>query len=234
MTPILEAHNLRMTFSDSSPRRHARAGRHVARVWSEGEFLAVVGPSGCGKSTLLRLLAGLLQPIVGPSCVPRAAAYRAAREIGFVFQRANLMPWRTVHANIVLPLEIDEPRSARRTRGLRRSSRSSGWTASPAPTPSQLSGGMQQRVALARALIHEPSRAAARRAVRFARRAHPRTHECGAAAHLESAAADGRDGDAQHQRGGVPGRPRRRYVPAARPRPLRVPDSAPTASATLP
>ena len=114
MPPILEADSLRMTFAD--PDRAAfLALDGMSLSVAEGEFLVVVGPSGCGKSTLLRLLAGLLQPISGnvrfrgqPLTAPR-------REIGFVFQRANLMPWRTALQNIILPLEISHmPKAADR------------------------------------------------------------------------------------------------------------------------
>lgn len=124
---------------------------------AEGEFLAIVGPSGCGKSTLLRLLAGLLQPIAGevrfrgqPHTAPR-------REIGFVFQRANLMPWRTVLDNITLPLEIDGLPKPERAARARQQIALVGLEGFADAYPRQLSGGMQQRVALARALIHEPS-----------------------------------------------------------------------------
>jgi NitT/TauT family transport system ATP-binding protein len=154
--PVLEGHDLRMTFYDAR-RADTLALDGMSVVVSEGEFLAVVGPSGCGKSTLLRLLAGLLKPISGRVLFHGQPVTAPSREIGYVFQRANLMPWRTVHANIVLPLEIaGTPHDEMEQRAAELISLV-GLDGFGDAYPSQLSGGMQQRVALARALIHEPS-----------------------------------------------------------------------------
>jgi len=74
----------------------------------EGSFAALIGPSGCGKSTLLRLIADVFAPSEGAIAVggrpPKAA--RLNHEIGFVFQAATLLPWRTVRENVALPIEI--------------------------------------------------------------------------------------------------------------------------------
>ena len=156
MSPILEANNLRKTFLD--PRRAALLALDgLSFAAEEGEFLAIVGPSGCGKSTLLRLLAGLEHPISGEVCFRGQPLTAPRREIGFVFQRAALMPWRTVLDNIALPLEITH--IAREESAARAYEWVSlmGLDGFAGAYPAQLSGGMQQRVALARALIHEPS-----------------------------------------------------------------------------
>lgn len=156
MSLILEANNLRKTFLD--PRRAALLALDgLSFSAEEGEFLAIVGPSGCGKSTLLRLLAGLEHPISGEVCFRGQPLTAPRREIGFVFQRATLMPWRTVLDNIALPLEINHVARAESV------ARANSWVSLmgldgfAAAYPAQLSGGMLQRVALARALIHEPS-----------------------------------------------------------------------------
>src|SRR4030067_1953142 len=70
------------------------------------EFVSILGPSGSGKSTLLRILAGLLPPTRRTVLYQGEALNGPRRGIGFVFQRANLMPWRTVLENITLPLEL--------------------------------------------------------------------------------------------------------------------------------
>jgi NitT/TauT family transport system ATP-binding protein len=156
MPPVLEADSLRMTFAD--PDRAAfLALDGMSLAVGEGEFLAVVGPSGCGKSTLLRLLAGLLQPIAGNVCFRGQPLTAPRREIGFVFQRANLMPWRTALQNIILPLEISRVPKAEIAARARELVTLVGLNGFAGAYPRQLSGGMQQRVALARALIHEPS-----------------------------------------------------------------------------
>jgi NitT/TauT family transport system ATP-binding protein len=116
------------------------------------EFVCVLGPSGSGKTTLLRLVAGLLQPSVGQVTFARKQQPR----IGMVFQASNLMPWRTVMQNIMLPLEINRvgKQSARlKTREMIELVGLQGFEDS---YPRDLSGGMAQRVAIARALIHDP------------------------------------------------------------------------------
>jgi NitT/TauT family transport system ATP-binding protein len=156
MPPMLQACNLRMTFYDAK-RADLLALDDLSLAVEDGEFLAIVGPSGCGKSTLLRLLAGLLRPMSGSVEFRGEELTEPSRDIGYVFQRANLMPWRTVAANIALPLEIAHtPASqiAERTEALISLVGLEGFAES---YPAQLSGGMQQRVALARALIHEPT-----------------------------------------------------------------------------
>jgi NitT/TauT family transport system ATP-binding protein len=156
MPSILQAQDLRMTFYDPG-RADVLALDGLSLAAEEGEFLAIVGPSGCGKSTLLRLLAGLLQPISGRVIYRGQSLTRPLREIGYVFQRSNLMPWRTVQANIRLPLEIagaGEAETDQRAQALISLVGLDGFATS---YPAQLSGGMQQRVALARALIHEPA-----------------------------------------------------------------------------
>jgi NitT/TauT family transport system ATP-binding protein len=123
-----------------------------------GEFISLIGPSGCGKTTLLRLLADLIQPSSGDlrlgGKTPDEA--RKARAYGYVFQAPALFEWRTVMANVMLPLEVmNFPLAERKERaekmlklvGLEKFARNYPW---------QLSGGMQQRVSIARALAFEP------------------------------------------------------------------------------
>jgi NitT/TauT family transport system ATP-binding protein len=124
-----------------------------------GEFVALIGPSGCGKSTLLRLIADLDEPTSGELTVfgksPRQA--REAQYYGIAFQHAGLLPWRTVRANIELPLEVHRvargERAARSTQLLELV----GLAEFAGHFPHQLSGGMRQRVAIARSLAERPS-----------------------------------------------------------------------------
>lgn len=154
--PVLEANGISMTFYDPG-RADLLALDGMSVAVAEGEFLAIVGPSGCGKSTLLRLLSGLLRPIKGQVRLRGRPLTAPQREIGLVFQRANLMPWRTVLGNILLPLEVARLPQAAMAERARALVALVGLDGFADAYPHQLSGGMQQRVALARALVHEPS-----------------------------------------------------------------------------
>jgi NitT/TauT family transport system ATP-binding protein len=123
-----------------------------------GGFLTLLGPSGCGKSTLLRVVSDLIAPTAGNLKVlgVAPAVARARRDIGFVFQDAALLPWRTALQNVELPLEVGggKMRPGRRTpRELLNLVGLSGWENA---LPHELSGGMRQRVSIARALVNDP------------------------------------------------------------------------------
>ncbi len=154
--PFLEAIELRKTFPDAQTGATMAALDGISLAAAEGEFLAIVGPSGGGKSTLLRLLAGLIAPDSGQVRLRGTPLTTPRREIGFVFQRANLMPWRTVQHNIALPLEANHTPAAEARARADRMVHLVGLGGFGNAYPRQLSGGMQQRVALARALIHDP------------------------------------------------------------------------------
>jgi NitT/TauT family transport system ATP-binding protein len=124
-----------------------------------GEFVSLIGPSGCGKSTLLRVIGDLLPPTSGEVQVNGKSARRARldQDYGFAFQQAGLLDWRTVQANIELPLELHGvDRAKRRSRALELLDLV-GLAEFAGHRPPQLSGGMQQRVAIARALAESPA-----------------------------------------------------------------------------
>ena len=140
-------------------RRTVTALESVSFSVDQGGFLSLLGPSGCGKSTLLRVVADLIAPSSGAISVfgmsPQEA--RRRRSLGFVFQDAALLPWRTALQNVELPTEVGgyaglrpgdpTPRELLRLVGLE------GWEQS---FPHELSGGMRQRVSIARALLGGP------------------------------------------------------------------------------
>lgn len=121
-----------------------------------GEFFTVVGPSGCGKSTLLRILAGLDHATDGEVAIDDAIVRGPNSSIGIVFQRATLLPWRTVLSNVQLPLEIRRLLNDRSRSRSEELLRMVGLQDFGRNHPAELSGGMQQRVAIARALVTDP------------------------------------------------------------------------------
>jgi NitT/TauT family transport system ATP-binding protein len=125
-----------------------------------GEFVSLLGPSGCGKSTLLRITAGLEPPSSGEVRVAGGPPVEAQRNkrLGMVFQQAALMPWRTVAANVALPLEVNRRNGPADDQAHRIPELLElvGLADFARAYPHQLSGGMQQRVAIARALVFDP------------------------------------------------------------------------------
>src|SRR4030088_3224929 len=140
-------------------RRVVTAFDNVSFTVGRGGFLSVLGPSGCGKSTLLRVVADLIDPTRGTmklfGMTPRQA--RLQRSLGFVFQDAALLPWRSALQNVELPLEVGGarglPKGSPTPRELLKLVGLEGWEHS---FPHELSGGMRQRVSIARALLGGP------------------------------------------------------------------------------
>jgi NitT/TauT family transport system ATP-binding protein len=123
-----------------------------------GEFVSLIGPSGCGKSTLMRLIADLDAPSAGELTVfgKTATQARLDQDYGIAFQQAGLLPWRTVEANVALPLEIHGVAAAARRSRVADLLEMVGLSEFADRFPDQLSGGMQQRVAIARSLAEQP------------------------------------------------------------------------------
>ena len=131
----------------------------IALTVAAGEFVSLIGPSGCGKSTLLRIIANLIDPTEGSVSVNGKSARRARldQDYGIAFQQAGLLEWRTVQANVELPLALHGLGRAERAKQALELLELVGLTEFGAHRPSQLSGGMQQRVAIARALARRPA-----------------------------------------------------------------------------
>ena len=131
----------------------------ISLTVSTGEFVSLIGPSGCGKSTLLRLIANLDHPTSGSLTVfgKTAKQARLDQDYGIAFQHAGLLPWRTVRANIELPLELHGSSKSARTKRATDLLSLVGLTDFADNYPDQLSGGMQQRVAIARSLAESPN-----------------------------------------------------------------------------
>ena len=129
-----------------------------------GEFAAVVGPSGCGKSSLMKLVTGLIAPDSGEVVIFGKKVRGPVKIAGMAFQNPNLLPWRRVIDNVLLPLEIVEPHRHRFRQEKAQYRKQAvallatvGLDGFGERYPWELSGGMQQRASLCRALIHQPA-----------------------------------------------------------------------------
>ena len=131
-------------------------------VIEAGSFVALLGPSGCWKSTLLRFISGLDTPAAGsialsPSADDAKAQPGARTKLAFVFQDAQLLPWRSVLDNVALPLELQGTSRAEARQRARGPLAEVELGDVHERFPDQLSGGMRMRVSIARALVTEPS-----------------------------------------------------------------------------
>ena len=153
--PAVELHGVSVRFM--SERREVAALEDISFSLSPGSFLTLLGPSGCGKSTLLRVVADIVAPTSGSLRVLGQAPgeARRRREIGFVFQDATLLPWRSALDNVRLPLQVggSPARGGRSPEELLALVGLAGWEKA---LPHELSGGMRQRVSIARALLGDP------------------------------------------------------------------------------
>lgn len=142
--PVLSFSNVQMTFPDGT-----EAVRDITFDVAPKEFVTIVGPSGCGKSTLLRIAAGLLPQSAGTVAVNR-------ERLGFVFQDATLMEWRTVQGNVELLAELRGMSARERKARAQEAIALVGLKGFENHYPKSLSGGMKMRVSLARTLTLEP------------------------------------------------------------------------------
>jgi len=162
MTAILEFDDVVKSYGSGTT--EVRALRGIALSVESGEFVAVMGPSGCGKSTLLHLAGALETPsagairVAGRELARLDAAGRSElrrRDVGFVFQRLNLIPALTAVENVMLPLELaGEPARSARSRAIE-ALESMGLYEQLDRYPDDFSGGQQQRIAIARAVVGE-------------------------------------------------------------------------------
>ncbi len=148
----LEVSDLEVTFVDSDGCLEVldKISFSIAR----NSFVCIVGPSGGGKSTLLRAVAGLIQPTEGKVSFPGMSEGKA--QTGLVFQKPNLLPWRTLKGNISLPLELEHRPAEEIASRLQEMIHLVGLEGFENSYPHELSGGMAQRVAIARCLVQDP------------------------------------------------------------------------------
>ncbi len=152
--PILSAENLSAIFSNKNQKLTAL--QDINFSVEAREFVCLLGSSGSGKSTLLRILGGMLTPTGGVVTLGGQPLLGPNPKVGIVFQDPNLMPWRTVIQNVLLPLEI---RMLPKNQAITQAEKILdlvGLQGFEDYLPRDLSGGMAQRVAIARSLVHDP------------------------------------------------------------------------------
>jgi NitT/TauT family transport system ATP-binding protein len=141
---LLDFRNVAMQFPNGTIALHG-----VDLTVKRGEFVTVVGPSGCGKSTLLRIASGLESASEGTTEI-------STKRIGYVFQDATLLPWRTVQANVELLAELNGSKPKERAAKAKAAIELVGLDGFEKNLPKQLSGGMRMRTSLARSLTLDP------------------------------------------------------------------------------
>jgi NitT/TauT family transport system ATP-binding protein len=152
MTSFLKIRDLHITFAAENGGLQVLQGLNF--FLNTNDFVCILGPSGSGKSTLLRVIAGLIQPSRG--VVEFVSPADREVKVGYVFQQANLMPWRTVLENITLPLELQHVPFEKARQSAMELVDLVGLNGFENNWVAELSGGMAQRVAIARALIQKP------------------------------------------------------------------------------
>lgn len=123
---------------------------------TKGEFLTMVGPSGCGKSTILNIVAGLMRPTEGTVELDGRSLHGVTREVGYVTQQPNLMPWRTLIDNVSFPLQVSGVAKSERDDRAAQLITMVGLAGFEKSYPHELSGGMRQRANIVRTLIYAP------------------------------------------------------------------------------
>lgn len=159
-TPVLQYIDVVKSYGEGE--LQTRALTDVSLSIDAGEFVAIMGPSGCGKSTLLHLAGGLEEATAGRVLVNGAdvstmsGAEKATlrrQEVGYIFQKLNLIPSLTAIENVMLPLELDGTSKKKSRERARDVIADLGLSHNLDRYPSEFSGGQQQRIAIARSLV---------------------------------------------------------------------------------
>lgn len=163
-TPVLQYIDVVKSYGEGE--LQTRALTDVSLSIDAGEFVAIMGPSGCGKSTLLHLAGGLEDATAGRVLVNGAdvstmsGAEKASlrrQEVGYIFQKLNLIPSLTAIENVMLPLELDGTSKKESRERARDVIADLGLSHNLDRYPSEFSGGQQQRIAIARSLVAKRS-----------------------------------------------------------------------------
>ncbi len=130
------------------------AVRDISLSIAQKEIVAIIGPSGCGKSTLLNMIAGLYAPSSGSIVYKGVRVSDVNTDVGYMTQKDNLLPWRTVRDNIGFPLELAGVAKPVRATRVDQVIEHVGLDGFAHRYPHELSGGMRKRACLARMLLY--------------------------------------------------------------------------------
>ena len=130
------------------------AVRDINLTIERREIVAIIGPSGCGKSTLLNMIAGLYAPTKGAIVYKGVPVSDVNTDVGYMTQKDNLLPWRTVRDNIAFPLELAGISKAERAARADQVIKHVGLDGFEHRYPHELSGGMRKRACLARMMLY--------------------------------------------------------------------------------
>lgn len=154
MKGILKIQNVSLNYQ--SEIAETLAIKNLSFEIDKGEFVAIIGPSGCGKTSILSMLAGLIEPTSGKILFKDSDVKNSLKSIGYMLQKDELFPWRTIEKNIFLPLEIKKNKSKESVKFVKSLIEKYGLKEFEKAYPSEISGGMKQRAALIRTLANKP------------------------------------------------------------------------------
>ncbi|MEP9355382.1 ABC transporter ATP-binding protein [Xanthobacter sp. KR7-65] len=152
---MIELQHISKTFKKKDSALHAV--EDVSLKIAPKSIVALIGPSGCGKSTLLNMIAGLYPPSQGRVFYDGHRVADVNTNVGYMTQKDNLLPWRTVLDNVAFPLEVAGMPQAERHEAARRLLALVGLSGFEMKYSHELSGGMRKRACLARMLIYKPN-----------------------------------------------------------------------------
>ena len=154
MNEILKAENASLVYQSDD--QETEAVKNLDFSVYNGEFVAIIGPSGCGKTTVLSIIAGLIKATTGKVFFKGEEILKPCKDIGYMLQRDELFPWRTIEKNVILPLEVKKMNTLENREKVYALVKKYGLGEFLKAYPGELSGGMRQRAALIRTLATNP------------------------------------------------------------------------------